>query len=214
MHASATTGAVPGGAGIDQIAAVLARYRPTRLTETLPRAAVLLALSEDEPMNILLTRRAPAMSSHAGQVALPGGRRDADDHHDEATALREAEEEVGLDPARVLTLGRLSEVVSSNGLAVTPVVARIESEPELRPNPAEIARIFHVPAATLAATRPDHVHALRRGEVVRYVPAWYWGNELIWGLTSMILVEFFNLAFEWGFDMKSEPRDIPVRPVP
>ncbi|MGB0721352.1 MAG: CoA pyrophosphatase [Gammaproteobacteria bacterium] len=214
MNGSAANEATVGSNAMDQVAAALARHRPTLLHESLPRAAVLLALSDQGPMRMLLTRRASALSSHAGQVAFPGGRRDPEDRHDEATALREAEEEVGLDPARVRTLGRLSEVVSSNGLAVTPVVAGIAPDQNLRANPDEIARIFHVPVLDLLAESPDHVHALRRGTSTWYVPAWHWGGELIWGLTSMILVEFFNLAFEWDFDMRHAPDDIPVRPVP
>ncbi|BBI49400.1 hypothetical protein HORIV_18210 [Vreelandella olivaria] len=99
----------------------LQQLTPQRLDHiVMPEAAVLLPIVERPVPTLLFTRRASHLSTHSGQVAFPGGKREPFDADLYATALREAEEEIALDPALVQPLGRLSDVISLHGIRVTP----------------------------------------------------------------------------------------------
>lgn len=150
-------------------------------------AAVLVPIVErqDGP-TVLLTRRAAAMSRHAGQVAFPGGRIDPGETA-EAAALREAEEEIGLPRARVTLLGRSSLYETVTGFAVTPVVALVAPPFELRLNPAEVAEAFEAPLAVVL----DEARYERRfhdGEAGRrFFYALAHDERVIWGATAGML---------------------------
>src|SRR6516165_2427345 len=110
-------------------------------------AAVLVAL---EPgFGVWLTRRSPRMLHHAGQVAFPGGKLDPGDASAEAAALREAWEEIGLDPASVEILGRLDEHITGTGFHMTPVVALVPPGVEVRIASDEVVDVFCLPFETL-----------------------------------------------------------------
>ena len=98
---------------------------------------------------ILLTQRAKHMSTHSGQIAFPGGKVDPQDVSHQATALREAQEEVGLDPKHVQVIGELPVYVTGTALWVTPVIALVKPEFELTPNPDEVQDVFEVPLSFL-----------------------------------------------------------------
>jgi 8-oxo-dGTP pyrophosphatase MutT (NUDIX family) len=110
-------------------------------------ASVLLGLVMRAQPSVLLTLRTAHLSSHSGQVALPGGRQDAQDANEIATALREAQEEVGLHPDFVSVLGCLPVYVTGTGYRVTPVVALLNPAMQLAANPQEVADVFEVPLA-------------------------------------------------------------------
>jgi len=112
-------------------------------------AAVLLPLVMREEITLLLTQRSSNLSTHSGQIALPGGRTDDADHDAVDTALREATEEVGLPRAHVEVLGTLPTYVTGTAFIITPVVALVQPGFELRPNPGEVADVFEVPLAYL-----------------------------------------------------------------
>ncbi len=103
----------------------LQAHRPSRLTLRLAEAAVLMPIVDRPEPTLLFTRRAAHLNTHSGQVAFPGGKREAQDPDLLTTALRESEEEIALPPHHVQLLGRLSEVVSLHGLRVTPYVGLI-----------------------------------------------------------------------------------------
>ncbi len=106
----------------------------------------------DEP-ELVLTLRASGLSTHGGEVAFPGGRRDPEDPDLVFTALREAEEEIGLPPGLVEVIGPLSPLISLHGIKVTPYVGVIPDFVEYRANDAEIAAVFSVPWSSSAKTR-------------------------------------------------------------
>jgi 8-oxo-dGTP pyrophosphatase MutT (NUDIX family) len=154
-------------------------------------AAVLVPIvaHPDEP-SVLLTLRSPRLSSHAGQVSFPGGRMDAGETP-EAAAVREAAEEVGLDPRLPELIGRLPEHLTGTGYRVTPVVALLLPPLALSPNPDEVAEAFELPLSTvLDPAAPERRSAEFRGRRREF---WVWPHErhYIWGATAAILV---NLA--------------------
>lgn len=128
-----------------------ARWAPGEASGGPVRAAsVLIALIAHPPgMTVLLTRRAAHLSSHADQIAFPGGKADAADADAIATALREAQEEVGLPGSHVQVLGVLPVYAMGLRYAVTPVVGLVQPDFELRVNAREVAQVFEVPLAFL-----------------------------------------------------------------
>ena len=157
-------------------------------TDPLKPAAVLIGLIErDHGLSILLTRRADTLRSHTGQVALPGGRQDPGERPVD-TALREAHEEVGLDPQFVTPIGLSTPYHTGSGYLITPVVAIVRQGFTLIPNPGEVADIFETPFSFLMdpANYQEHERALPSGELRRFYAATH-AEQYIWGATAGIL---------------------------
>jgi 8-oxo-dGTP pyrophosphatase MutT (NUDIX family) len=166
-------------------------------------AAVLVPLfEEDGETRVLLTVRSGHLRSHRGEVAFPGGRLEPGETNQEA-ALREAYEEVGLDPSLATVIGHLSSLptVSSNTL-MTPVVATLAGRPSTRAAPAEVSRVFDVSLAELLEDRVFHEEWWavpgRPGADGRpggEFPVWFFsaGGEIIWGATARVLTELICL---------------------
>ncbi len=154
-----------------------------RPTEKIKCAAVLVPLLKEQgEWHLLFTRRTEHVESHKGQVSFPGGACDPGETTPEETALREAAEEIGLDPARVRVLGRLPPMITVTHFRVTPVVGVIEWPAVLRVSTIEVARVFTIPLTWLADPqnrwefyRPD------RGVLLAYHP---YDGELLWGATA------------------------------
>jgi 8-oxo-dGTP pyrophosphatase MutT (NUDIX family) len=156
------------------------------------QAAVLLALRDGGEARLVLTVRTGDLSSHAGQVALPGGRMDPGDADALATALRESEEEIGLNPALVTPLGYLDNFETISGYRITPVVARIAEHARLQAAPGEVAEVFEVPLAFFLdpANLRRYTMEFRghRREMVEFVH----GGHRIWGATAAILLNLLK----------------------
>jgi 8-oxo-dGTP pyrophosphatase MutT (NUDIX family) len=143
-------------------------------------SAVLAAMCErDGEVCLWLMRRTIDHGKHSGQVALPGGKRDPSDGAMLDTALREAEEEIGLARASVDVLGRLDDLVTGTGFSISPFVAWVSGPFEPRPSPAEVARVFAAPLR--AFFRPP------RGEHPFY--GYDVDGELVWGATGRIVFD-------------------------
>ena len=154
-------------------------------------AAVLvpIVLHHDGP-SVLLTLRAAKMSAHAGQVSFPGGRIEAGETP-EAAAVREAAEEVGLDPRLPEICGRLPEHVTGTGFHIIPVIGLVPAPLNLTPDPAEVEEPFELPLSViLDPAAPERRNAEWKGRRREF---WVWPHErhYIWGATAAILV---NLA--------------------
>jgi 8-oxo-dGTP pyrophosphatase MutT (NUDIX family) len=162
------------------------RYPP----EARPAAALLLLYPADDEVRVVLTVRAADLPHHSRQVSLPGGALDAGETV-EAAALREAREEIALDPAVVRLLGRLSPLhIPVSGFVLFPVVGVTDRPPTLRPARHEVARIVHVSLERLAdpATLRIEQQTLPDGSR-RTVPYFAVEGEKVWGATAMVLAE-------------------------
>ncbi|MFW5655039.1 MAG: CoA pyrophosphatase [Roseicyclus sp.] len=147
-------------------------------------AAVLIGVLEDA---VILTKRASHLKHHPGQIALPGGKIDAGDAGPEAAALREAREEVGLDPGNVELLSVLPAHETVTGYTVTPILARVQAEFDAIPEPGEVSEVFRVPLSFLMEPANYRVEDRRwRGTRRRYFVVPY-GPFYIWGATARIL---------------------------
>jgi 8-oxo-dGTP pyrophosphatase MutT (NUDIX family) len=137
---------------------------------------------------VLLTERTADLRSHAGQICFPGGRVEAGDSSLEATALREAEEEIGLPAAQVAIAGSLPLYVTRTGFAVTPVVGFVTPPLAVRADPREVAAVFEVPLAFVldAANHQQHSRVVA-GERRRYYALAY-TDRFIWGATAGMLI--------------------------
>jgi len=179
----------------------------TRLRERVPvsvrlagfrPAAVLVPLCVcPGGLALLLTERTADLPSHAGQVAFPGGKLDAEDADASACALREAAEELGLSPGVAEVLGGLDDVPTPTGFVITPVVGLIASSPSLSPNPAEVAATFYAPLATLRDPAVLEVRGVREFLGVTYeMLAYHVDGHLIWGATARMVKQLLDLLAE------------------
>ncbi len=158
-------------------------------------AAVLVAIIEAEEPRVLLTRRADHLSSHAGQVAFPGGRWERQDHSFARTALREAQEEVGLDPSHVELSGALDIHHTGYGQVIVPIIGFVDGSAVFSADDGEVAEIFSVPLRFLMT--PENYESRERkweGRVWRYRVISWEGRE-IWGATASILHSFYQTVF-------------------
>ena len=159
-------------------------------------ASVLIAVVLREQPTVLLTERTAHLSTHSGQVAFPGGRADPEDATPAHTALREAEEEVGLAPEFVEVLGALPTYVTGSSFIITPVVALVRPDCVLRPNPYEVADLFEVPLDFLLnpANHRRQVFDLDGVHREWFSMPYQQGdkNHFIWGATAGMLRNFYR----------------------
>ncbi len=151
-------------------------------------AAVLVPIILGAMPGVLLTKRTTRLSRHPGQVSFPGGRIDHDDADAEAAALREAEEEIALDPSQVELLGRMADYVTGTGYRITPVLGVLPPGLALQPAPDEVEAVFELPLGVLLdPTAPQRRRHHVRGKWREY---WVWPHpdHYIWGATAAILV--------------------------
>lgn len=187
---------------LEQLIDRMRRYAPAPLEGVLPEASVLVPVTRQpiEP-EIILTRRALTMNSHAGEVAFPGGKKDEGDTDLLATALRESEEEIGLGRAAVQVLGQLAPLRSRAGIKVTPWVGLVEPDVALTANPQELDSIFRVPLRFFIETKPQSDHLVRWMGNEFLMPTWRYGEQVIWGLTAYIIVDLVNTVYDAGLVM-------------
>src|SRR6516225_8217081 len=146
--------------------------RPQPGTELKTAAVLLPLLHREGELHVLYTRRSDRLASHRGEVAFPGGRLDRRDPNLLATALREAYEEVGIEPQAVDVLGSFqSRRTHSTNIMVTPFVGMVHGTPELRPDPKEVAEIFQVPLNVLVDPRYRGAHQRHGNGAASHRPA-------------------------------------------
>jgi len=155
-------------------------------------AAVLVpvVVGGDEP-TLLLTRRSAHLHDHPGQIAFPGGRVDAGDTSPEATALREAQEEIGLSPEQVELIGRLPDYyITASGFRVTPVVGLLRGPLQLRLDAFEVAEAFETPLSFLLDPANRRRGRIEHQGITREFWAMPWQGYDIWGATAGMIVSF------------------------
>ena len=170
--------------------------RPRRLLERPLRAAVLVPIVDDGgPLRLLLTRRTEDLPTHAGQVAFPGGLFEPGDDDPAQTALREAEEEIGLPKAAVEVLGLLDDFPTrTESVAVTPVVGVLRRVPPLHARAAEVARIFDIPVAEMMQADRWTWREESRGDTRLRVYYFLHEGETLWGLSARIVLHLLEVS--------------------
>jgi len=164
-----------------------------RESPTVTPAAVLVPIV-DHPsgLTVIFTQRTSHLKAHSGQVSFPGGRAEPADPTPEFTALREAQEEIGLALERVEVLARLPEYNTRTGFRVTPIVGLLTPPVQLAPDPREVEEVFEVPLAFLLDPR-NHQRETRelQGRTVAYYVMRH-GGHTIWGATAGMLVNLYR----------------------
>jgi len=162
-----------------------------------PRPAAVLVpvvLHADGP-TILFTERSTGLREHSGQIAFPGGKMDTNDPSPLATALREAQEEIGLDPDGVRPVGYLDAYLSSSNYLILPVVGLVSPPVQLALNPHEVASTFEVPVSFLMDPKRHELHAKElRGRQRRYYAMPY-RERYIWGVTAGIVRNLYERLY-------------------
>jgi 8-oxo-dGTP pyrophosphatase MutT (NUDIX family) len=163
-----------------------------------PAAVLVPLIDRPEGLTVLLTERASQLARHSGQISFPGGRVDPTDLDVTSTALREAQEEIGLDPASVRVFGYLPDHLVISGFRVTPVLSLVTPPIVLEPNPAEVAGVFEVPVSHVF-DRNNHKARMRRvgdEDILLYdIP---WEGQNIWGATAGMLLTFVRMVLQEG----------------
>jgi len=191
---------------LDQLRQRMAAYPYNDLPVKLPEAAVLMPFVDQPEPELILTVRAQGLSTHAGQVAFPGGKRDPEDPDLKATALRESHEEVGLPHHLVEVVGQLSPIPSRFGIKVTPFVGLVRPGFSLVPEPGEIDTIFHVPLNFFLDQPPELSAPVEYyGRRLR-MPSYQFEGKRIWGLTAFMILDLLNHVYDADvrFDLTGE----------
>jgi 8-oxo-dGTP pyrophosphatase MutT (NUDIX family) len=164
------------------------------VTPTRPAAVLVPVVDHAEP-GVLLTTRTSGLPNHAGQVAFPGGKIDAGDASPLAAAVREADEEIGLDKALIEPIGYLDLYLTFTGFRILPVVARVIPNYELKINAGEVADAFEVPLA-FVMDAANHARKSRDWKgVTRHYYEMPFGERYIWGVTAGILRNLYEKIY-------------------
>ena len=189
---------------LNKITSKLKIYEGNPPFETLKKAAVLIAIVDCDDPELVYTLRSNKVGSHGGEVSFPGGMHEKDDASLQITALRESEEEIGLNRKQVQIIGSTDTVVSRYNVSVTPYVGIVPPDIKLNNDSEEIEACFRVPISFLLEDkrhRNDHVK--KNGDSF-FMPAYKFESFIIWGLTAMMTVDFLNIALDAGIDLKTE----------
>ncbi|MEF8784354.1 MAG: CoA pyrophosphatase [Haloarculaceae archaeon] len=179
------------------------RHQATTVTDQEREAAVIAPVIErDEEPSLLFTKRADHLSDHPGQMSFPGGGHEPEDEDLWATALREADEEIGLQANEVERVGRLDDIRTVTRYSVRPYVARIPDR-EYEPGDEEVAEIAVLSLSDI--TDLDNYESERRdhpyyGEIRLHF--FYVDGYTVWGATARMLVQFLDLATDWEMPSK------------
>ncbi len=177
---------------LDDVERLLARAPIGRFAPDAPglRAAVLVPLFVDGgSLWVLFIRRSGAVGHHPGQIAFPGGGRDERDEDEVATALRETREELGIEPGQVMILGHLSDVMTSSGYLVSPVVGAIPWPVSLKIADSEVEAVIRLPLVAFGSpSLVEEMEVIVAGRPLAS-PVFHYGQTRIWGATARIIVD-------------------------
>lgn len=175
-----------GDQGTDRMLQIVAEERPIR------PAAVLIGIVMHATPTVLLTLRAAHLNDHAGQISFPGGKIDAGDPTPLETALREAEEEIGLDRSFIDPIGYLDVYATGFGFRILPTVARVRPGFVLQVNPDEVDEAFEIPLAFLMNPVNHQRHSKEWRGIMRSYYAMPFADRYVWGATAGIVRELYE----------------------
>jgi 8-oxo-dGTP pyrophosphatase MutT (NUDIX family) len=185
----ATLPGVRGDLDLDPVLWEKAGVKATR-----PAAVLVPVVARAEPA-VLLTQRTPELRSHSGQIAFPGGSIDPQDESPLAAALREAHEEIGLEPSSIEPIGYLDLYLTFSGFRILPLVARVAPDYRLTINPSEVSDAFEVPLDFLMEPGNHQRHKRDWKGVERHYYAMPFGDRYIWGVTAGILRNLYERIY-------------------
>ncbi len=163
-------------------------FLPVAHAELAPAAVLCGLVPRTDGLQVLLTKRAEHLRHHAGQISFPGGRMEPDDASPLQTALREAQEEIGLSPEAVRLLGYLEPMVTITGYRVYPVVAAIDPDYRAEPDGHEVSALFEAPLALFLDAGNERPFQLEFQGAARSLTAFDWQSYRIWGATASMLI--------------------------
>ncbi len=160
-------------------------------------AAVLVPVVDDgdDGAKVILTQRTTRLRKHSGQIAFPGGGIDDTDISPEEAALREAQEEIGLDPAYVETVGRLPQYLSATGFRIFPVLSVVRRGFIITPNPHEVESVFEVPLSFLMNPENHQRDSRDWRGILRHYYVMPYGERYIWGITAGIIRTLYERLY-------------------
>ena len=164
------------------------------LADAIPAAVLVPVVIHDEP-TVLLTERSSDLKHHAGQISFPGGRLEPGDDDAIAAALRETQEEVGLEPERVEIIGYLDKYLTITGYSVTPVIGFVTPGFELRLDKTEVRSTFEVPLSYLMNPENHKRERYQFNAASVYVYSIPFESHNIWGATAAMLVGLYRTVF-------------------
>jgi 8-oxo-dGTP pyrophosphatase MutT (NUDIX family) len=173
----------------DPVMAKIAQVRPIR------PAAVLVPIVDHPEPTVLLTQRAQHLPDHPGQISFPGGKIDKSDESPLHSALREAEEEIGLDRAHVEPLGYLDLYMTTLGYRIVPLIARVKPGVALTLNESEVDNVFEVPLSYVMDLANMQRHSRDWQGLTRHFYAITFGERYIWGVTAGILRNLYDRIY-------------------
>jgi 8-oxo-dGTP pyrophosphatase MutT (NUDIX family) len=153
-------------------------------------AVLILLFERDGELYVVLTRRTDEVEHHKGQVSFPGGVRDPVDADIVDTALREAQEEIGIGRQSIEVVGRLNDYSTPSGFCITPIVGFIGSVPSYTINSHEVSEVFDVPLSFFLNRSNERLREHRTGSGIFTVYSYIYGSHEIWGATAAILRSF------------------------
>ena len=174
----------------DPVMAKIAAVRPVR-----PAAVLVPVVERDEPM-VLLTQRSAHLPDHAGQISFPGGKIDSGDANPQVAALREAEEEIGLDRDHIEPLGYLDLYMTTRGYRIVPLIARVKPGFTLKLNTSEVDAAFEVPLNFVMELKNHQRHSRDWEGITRHYYAIPYGERYIWGVTAGILRNLYDRIYQ------------------
>lgn len=179
---------------------LLGNHRPAGIdrADLVPASVLLPFYDLNDRVHLVFTERTHQVEYHKGQISFPGGVRERSDHSVVATALREAEEEVGIPPGRVDVLGLLDDLVTPTGFRITPVAGWIPADLSLEAHPKEVEQILHVPLDHLRDEDNFRTELWKTDNGEREVYFYDWKGRVIWGVTGAILKNFLDILGRGG----------------
>jgi 8-oxo-dGTP pyrophosphatase MutT (NUDIX family) len=161
-------------------------------------SAVLMPIvSEEDAIKFILTKRSEKLKHHKGEISFPGGGREKGDQHLMETALRETEEEIGVNREHVEVLGKLDDLFTITRYIITPYVGVIHEDVEYKSNDAEVAELLHVPLDLFLSKEKFTEKNLIRNGTNYPLYYYYWGDYEIWGATGYIINQFMDIIFDY-----------------
>lgn len=174
---------------------------PLRQARAVKSSVLILLYEKAGEPHIVFIRRPEYNGVHSGQIAFPGGRWEATDKSLYHTALRETREEIGIDTQNIQYAGKLTDLyIPPSNYIVSPFAGFLSGEFSFKPDPQEVAEIIEIPLSFILQENPIQPVSLTvRGEVFKEIPAYVYGENIIWGATAMMLNEF---VVQWKTTVK------------